>query len=275
MMTKTFAWGRAIFCIAMAGLGVQCLLRSNPVPALEPMTTVASLPIIGWVSGLLLIVSAAKAMWRSTAHYGAAGLAALLLAWVVFLHLPALAAAPKNGGEWTGALETLALSGAALALYGILRRASGHARAPDAMADRAAVAGRYIFGLCMPGFGVLHFMYISYVAFVIPGWIPTHVFFAYATGVAHVAAGLGILTGVLGRLAAYCTAAMFGSWVILVHAPRVLAHAQDPNEWTSMLIAVGMCGSALLIAAVLSNIPRPTLSAGVTIPAAPRATANA
>jgi uncharacterized membrane protein len=214
-------------------------------------------------------------MWRSTARYGSAGLAAILLAWVVFLHLPALAGAPRNGGEWTGALETLALSGAAIALYGILGRASRYERGPGATADRAAPAGRYIFGLCMPGFGVLHFMYISYVAFVIPGWIPSHVFFAYATGVAHVASGLGILTGVLGRLAAYCTAAMFGSWVILVHAPRVLAHAHDPNEWTSMLIAAGMCGSALLIAAVLSNISGPALFAGGTIPTAPRTIQNA
>lgn len=263
-MSKTFALGRAIFSLAMAGLGVQCLLRSNAVPALEPMTSVASLPIIGWVSGILLIVSAAKAMWRSTPYHGAAGIAAILLAWFVFLHLPALAAAPKNGGEWTGALETLALSGAALALYGTLRRASGNERSSDATATRAALAGRYIFGLCMPGFGVLHFIYIAYVAFVIPAWIPSHVFFAYATGAAHVAAGLGILTGVLGRLAAYCTAAMFGSWVIMVHAPRVMAHAQDPNEWTSMLIAAGMCGGALLIAAVLSNIPGPPSLAGET-----------
>lgn len=263
-MTRTFAFGRAIFVLAMAGLGVQCLLRSNAVPALEPLTSVASLPIIGWVSGLLLTLSAAKAMWRSAAHYGAAALAALLLAWVAFLHLPTLAAAPMNGGEWTGALETLALSGAALALYGILGKVSESTRKSAAMAHRAARAGRYIFGACMPGFGVLHFVYISYVAFVIPGWIPLHLFFGYATGVAHVAAGLGILTGMLGRLAAYCTAAMFGSWVILVHAPRVFAHAYDPNEWTSMLIALAMCGGALLIAAVLSNISDPALAGETT-----------
>jgi len=96
------------------------------------------------------------------------------------------------------------------------------------------MAGRVFFGISMLGFGALHFLYIPYVAFVIPNWIPAHVAFAYATGVAHVAAGLGILTGVIARVA---------------------AHAQDPNEWTSMLIALAMSGGALLVADALSRAP--------------------
>lgn len=63
---------------------------------------------------------------------------------------------------------------------------------------------------------------------------------------------MSILTGVIARIAALCTAAMFGSWFLIVHIPRVLAHAQAPSEWTSMLIALGMCGSALLIASSLT-----------------------
>jgi len=41
---------------------------------------------------------------------------------------------------------------------------------------------------------------------------------------------------------------MFGSWVLILHIPRALAHGRDPNEWTSMLIALAMCGGALLVA---------------------------
>jgi uncharacterized membrane protein YphA (DoxX/SURF4 family) len=124
----------------------------------------------------------------------------------------------------------------------------------------------------MPAFGVLHFLYIAYIVYVTPSWIPAHVFFAYATGIAHVASGVSLLTGVLARLAAYLTAAMFGSWVLIVHVPRVVRDPSTPSEWTSMLIALGMCGGALLIASALSNISRAETHVADISTLTPRAT---
>ncbi|MEO6210272.1 MAG: DoxX family protein [Gemmatimonadaceae bacterium] len=233
-MTKSFELGRAVFATAMVALGAQCLIRINAVPALEPVHSTTGLPVIGWITGVVLIAAAIATMLRPAASYGAAVLAAMLLLWDALLHAPALAAAPTNGGEWTGAAES-----------------------------RPLLIGRICFGISMLGFGALHLIYISYVAFVIPSWIPAHVFFAYATGVAHVAAGLGILSGVLARLAALCTAAMFGSWFLILHVPRVVAHAQSADEWTSMPIALAMCGSALLIASSLEPAPPATAPEGV------------
>ena len=256
-MNRSFHFGRMIFATAMVGLAVQCMLRGNAVPALEPVSSSSSLPLIGWITGVVLFAAAVATLVRSTAYYGAAVIAAMLLLWELLLHAPALASAPGDGGEWTGALETLALGGAALLLFGLMKVTAGYEREPELVAKRASTIGRIMYGVAMPAFGVLHFIYFAYVASVIPSWIPAHLFFAYATGVAHIASGLGILTGVFSRVAAYCTAAMFGSWVLIVHAPRVLAHLHAPSEWTSMLIALGMCGGALLIASALSNIPIP------------------
>jgi uncharacterized membrane protein YphA (DoxX/SURF4 family) len=270
-VTKTFALGKALFALAMAGIGVQCIIRGNAVPALEPVVAVASLPIVGWMTGVGLIAAAIATLFRPTSYYGAAAIAAMLLLWVALLHVPALAAAPKNGGEWTGAFESFALGGAALLLFGLSKVASDYDRVPGPIASRAALIGRLMYGASMPAFGVLHFVYIAYVASVIPNWIPVHVFFAYATGTAHIASGLSILTGVLTRIAAYCTAAMFGTWVLIVHLPRVLAHFESPSEWTSMLIALGMCGGALLIAASVTNISTAPANVGDVTSAAPRA----
>ena len=260
-MTKSFEFGRAIFATAMAGMGVQCLLRGAAVPALEPVTTASALPVIGWITGVVLIAAAVATMLRPTASHGAAMLAATLLLWVVLLHAPALAASPKSGGKWTGAAESFALGGAALVLFGLTRPSGAWRGVPDAISARIIIIGRTFFGISMLGFGALHFLYSPYVASVIPNWIPAHVGFAYATGVAHIAAGTSILMGVIARIAALCTAAMFGSWVVILHIPRALVHPQAPNEWTSMLIALGMCGGALLIAASVSNIsPGPALA---------------
>ena len=110
--------------------------------------------------------------------------------------------------------------------------------------------GRILFGVSMLGFGALHFLYIPYVANVIPNWIPAHVGFANATGAAHIAV--------------LCMAAMCGSWVLIVFAPRVFAHPQNPSEWTSMSIALGTCGGALPIARAAFDISRAPASAAAS-----------
>lgn len=274
-MTKLFELGRAIFSVAMIGMGVQCILRGNVVPQLEPVLGATVLPLIGWTTGVVLVVAAIATMVRPTAIYGAGVLAAIMLLWVVLLHAPALAAAPRNGSEWTGASETFALSGVALVLFGLTRLSVAWRRIPDELTARCITIGRIFVGVSMLGFGTLHFLYIPYVAVVIPNWIPTHVGFAYATGIAHIAAGLSILTGVLARIAALCAAAMFGSWVLILHIPRALAHLHEANEWTSVLIALAMCGGSLLIAATLSNISRGAALANDADPFHTRTTAAA
>jgi hypothetical protein len=156
-MTKPFEFGRAIFATAMAGMGVQCLLRGAAVPALEPVTTASALPVIGWITGVVLIAAAVATMLRPTARHGAAVLAATLLLWVVLLHAPALAASPKSGGKWTGSGESFALGGAALVLFGLTRLSGTWRGAADTISDEHADCARDVWwmaarrGVAAPG----------------------------------------------------------------------------------------------------------------------------
>ena len=77
-----------IFAISMAGLGVQCMLRGNAVPALEPVSSSSSLPLIGWITGIVLFAAAVATLVHSKAYYGAILIAAMLLLWVLLLHVP-------------------------------------------------------------------------------------------------------------------------------------------------------------------------------------------
>ena len=113
--------------------------------------------------------------------------------------------------------------------------------------------GRFMFGISMPVFGILHFIFVDYVARVQPSWIPGHVFWAYFTGVAHIAAGLSIVTNIKARLAANLLALMFGLWVLILHGPRVVASLHNRNEWASGIIAMAMCGGSLLVAGSLAR----------------------
>jgi hypothetical protein len=144
--------------------------------------------------------------------------------------------------------ETLALCAPALVLSGPLtmtgsERASGLAR-----------LGLIAYGLSLPIFGILHFRYHGYVAAVIPGWIPAHLAWAYGIGVAFVAAGVSILSGVQARLAAWLLGVMFGSWVVILHGPRVVAAHYRRGEWTSFIVALTMSGGAWIVAAHLEKM---------------------
>src|SRR5713226_7889837 len=82
---------------------------------------------------------------------------------------------------------------------------------------RAARDGRRRFGpgrrahddqngptpVCIPlvVFGVQHFLYARFVAALVPSWIPGHLFWAYAVGIAFIATTLSIIVNIKARLA--------------------------------------------------------------------------
>jgi uncharacterized membrane protein len=114
---------------------------------------------------------------------------------------------------------------------------------------------QYAFGLCMPVYGLVHFLYPAAVASWVPGWLPGHLFWAYFTGVAHCAAGVAILTGVLARLATKLFAIMISLWIFLMHIERVAATPHDRHEWTTLFIAVVICGAAWVLAGSYTESP--------------------
>jgi uncharacterized membrane protein YphA (DoxX/SURF4 family) len=124
----------------------------------------------------------------------------------------------------------------------------------DRLAAPGIPYGCICFGFSLLVFGAMHFIYHDFTASFIPVWIPFRPFFAIATGVAHCAAGLAILSGILGRLAATLAGVMYGSWVLILHIPRALLHVpadaavNPPFEWNGVFVAAILCGGALAVA---------------------------
>jgi uncharacterized membrane protein YphA (DoxX/SURF4 family) len=81
----------------------------------------------------------------------------------------------------------------------------------------------------------------------VPGWLPAPLFWAYFTGVCHMAGGLALIAGVQTRLAATLLAAMYGSFALLLHLPRVIAAPDSRIEWTMLLIAVSLAAAAWML----------------------------
>jgi len=224
--------GRTLLGIAIGAIGVLDL-RGDFLPGLQPAP--AGLPAraaLAYLTGAILLAAALALLANRRVQLAARVLLGVLASWIVVFFAPIVLAAPRNGGAWTGVFEIVAIGAAAARL---------------AFPTQPAI-GRFGFAAALPVFGLLHFLYVDYVASVIPGWLPAHVFWAYATGVAHIAGGVALATGIRARLAAILLAVMFGTWVVLLHLPRALAAAAPRAEWTSLFVALAMCaGSVLLI----------------------------
>jgi uncharacterized membrane protein YphA (DoxX/SURF4 family) len=126
--------------------------------------------------------------------------------------------------------------------------------------------GRMLFAISMIVFGVQHFMYAPFIASLIPSWIPGHLFWAYFTGSALIVAGLSVATGIFAALAAALLGIMFFLWVLVLHAPRVVAQPRNGDEWTSAFVALAFAGGSCILAAALSKArPRSSNSASAAL----------
>ena len=81
-------------------------------------------------------------------------------------------------------------------------------------------------------------------------------FWAYATGAGFVAAGVALLTGVQARLAAILLTAMFASFAVLVHLPKLLAQPTSHWIWSENALNLAVMGAAWAVADSLARARR-------------------
>jgi uncharacterized membrane protein YphA (DoxX/SURF4 family) len=84
---------------------------------------------------------------------------------------------------------------------------------------------------------------------LVPKWLPpSQLFWGYATGVFHIAAGLAILSGVQARLAAILLTVMFAAFTPLVHLPIVLSDPAKTYPWCELATNMALTGAAWVVA---------------------------
>jgi uncharacterized membrane protein YphA (DoxX/SURF4 family) len=225
---KTLPYGLGAVGLGVLGLAVgDFALQWQPVPK-----DIAFRTELACLSAALLIVGGLAAAWKRTSALGSLGLGVMYAVWVVALHLPITLADASQIASWNAVAEALALSLGGLVAWAAAAR-------PD-----LAPAGRHLFGLCAVVFALAHFGYAKFTASMVPAWLPAPLFWAYFTGVSHLAGGLALIAGVVPRLAATMLAVMYGSFALILHLPRVAAAPEARIEWTMLFIATSLAGAA-------------------------------
>lgn len=243
------AYGRYVYGLGVTALGLLCLVwgvfdPGQPVPADLPALTALAYAAAGF-----MLVAGAAVVWRQTAPWGAAALAAYYALIVVILMNGRVVLA--HGGEfltYSNLAEQLAIAAGGLIVY------AASAGIDAALAARLARLGRLAFGFCALLFGGAHFFYINLTAPLVPSWLPpTQTFWAYATGIGQIAAGVAILTGVQARFATILLTAMYASFSLLVWGPMLL---RDPSHhwiWSENALNFALVGVAWVVADSLAS----------------------
>lgn len=246
------AFGWRVYGLGVMALGLVCLVLGDfsagqPVPKDFPYRTA-----LAYAAAAFMLVAGAAVVWRRTTARGAAALTVYFALIVVIL---------MNGrvllGQYTVFVtyESLAIE-LAIAAGGLLVYASS-ARIDSALASRLTRLGQVVFGVCALVFGAAHFVYMNLTAPLVPGWLPpSQEFWAYATGLGHIAAGVAILANVQARLAAILLTVMYASFSVLVHVPMLLADPSSHWIWNENAVNIVVTGAAWVVADSLERPKR-------------------
>jgi uncharacterized membrane protein len=253
--------GHVVFAATFIGLGLWGLIVGDfgavwqPVPKAMPAREA-----LAYACALVSLASGVGLLWRRTAAPAARLLLASLLVWLLLFKLKPVVLAPAVLGNWENCAETVVIVAGAWALYAGLADDWDRRRLGFAAGESGLRIARALYGLALIPFGLSHFVYLQLTAPLVPAWLPAHTAWAWFTGGAYIAAGLGMLSGVLARLAAALSALQMGMFTLLVWVPMIAAGSKDPFQWSETVLSWALTAAAWVVAD--SYRDRPWLALG-------------
>jgi len=229
------AGGVTLLGMAAILYGIACLLQGEfsdfwqPVPQGLPLRQ----PLAYLGAGLLILGGAGLLIARTIRP--AAMTVLVVFGFYDACYLLQLVGPPADVKSLMGLAEQ---SSVVVGSWAILLRMRGGGSATVATA-------RIAFGVCSVIFGLSHLTALEGVSKAVPEWIPGgQIFWAAATGVGHLAVGLGLLANRLAIAATRLGALMYACFVLLGWLPEIFKH---PTLWLRYEGAgISLCMAAAL-----------------------------
>jgi len=247
--------GHAAFAAIWIGLGIQGLIQGDFTAVWQPVPEgVPAREVLVYLCASVSLACGLGLLGRRTAALAARVLLAALVLWFLLWRVRAVFVSPIVAGTWPCG-ETMVMAAGAWVLSAALATDRERERFALAAGDRGVRIARALYGLGMIPFGYAHFAYLDHTAEMVPGWLPGHVFWAYFTGCAFIAAGVAILAGLYARLAAALSAWMMGLFGLLVWAPRVAAGALDDFQRGEVVTTLALTAAGWVVAESYRGVP--------------------
>jgi uncharacterized membrane protein len=241
-----------LFVIGLLGLGALALIYGDfamvwqPVPAWLPARVA-----VAYGSGVLMVLLGVGLLLPPTRIWSVRILCPYLLIWAL-LKVPGVLVAPGMEATWLGLGELLVLLAGGWTLFA--RLVEVHANSPLAFlaGDHGVRMARILFAISVIPVGLSHIVYMKITAGYVPHWLPYREGWAVLTGAGQIASGLGVLFGVLPRLAAWAEAGQIFIYTLLVWVPAIVADPKSRLNWTAFFISWIIASGAT---AVAQNLP--------------------
>lgn len=238
-----------LFAICLLGWGIQHFMLGDFIAGRAPAWPADVPGKLAWayLTGLLLIVTAISIVKTRTTAV-CTGL--IILAWAGGRNLFVVLSTLDYGGVLTSTGKSFTIGFGALLVASLVPLRSNE-KWTEPLVRHAVVLASIAVGIFFIASGIQHFLFVPFVKMLVPAWIPGNVFWTYAAGVAMIAAGIALITGIQRPLAALISSWMVFTWFLILHIPRAVGEGGNANEWTAVF-------EALSVAAILTIIYQQT-----------------
>jgi len=115
------------------------------------------------------------------------------------------------------------------------------------LAQKYIYVGSALLGLCFIGTGLQHFIYLQFVATLVPPYMPVPMLWAGLTGAAMILAGISFLLRKRTALAALLLSIMMAGFIVMIHIPKLIAAPHEINNWIRAMQDLAILGTALML----------------------------
>jgi uncharacterized membrane protein YphA (DoxX/SURF4 family) len=241
--------GLTLFAVGMMGLGILALVCGDFALVWQPVAPwVPGRTGLAYASGVLMLLCGAGLLFRATVKRAVRILFPYLIVWAL-LKVPALVVAWQIEGVWLGMGELVMLLAGGWTLFAVFAELPEGSVLTFATGERGILIARILFAIWVIPVGLSHLFYVKETVQLIPAWLPFKTFWAYLTGIGHMASGIGVLFSILPSVAAWAEAVMLSVITLLVWAPAVLAAPKTRLPWTAFFISWAITAAVFVVAA--------------------------
>jgi hypothetical protein len=240
--------GSALFALTLVGIGVLGFVKGDFPSIWTPVSKVTpGRELLAYATAAISLWAGVAMLAQRTAPLATRLLFAWLLAMLLIEKIPHMVVAFAVD-TWWAVGKLLVMSGAAWVAFARWNAGDANPQVQFLTGPVGLRIAEGLYGLALIPFGLAHFLYLNNTATLVPHWLLWPVGWSYFTGAAFVAAGVAMIAGVMGRLAAALSTAQMGLFTLIIWVPIVTFGKPTPFQWAEFVTSVALTSAGWLVA---------------------------